>query len=129
VPGRGRPLPSLGASLAGLAVVGGLLVGAWRAASRRGVAPAAGAAATGLVVLAFSLLGAASMPVGVLDVVGAHQMRWLWPVAVFLTFALALAVTAGQGRWSGRERVVPLLVVATVTLGALNRPSINSGAG
>jgi hypothetical protein len=129
VPGRGRPLPSLGASLAGLAVVGGLLLGAWRAASRRGARPAAGAAATGLVVLAFSLLAAASMPVGVLDVVGAHQMRWLWPVAVFLTFALVLAVTAGEGRWSGRERVVPVLVAATVTLGALNLPSMNSGAG
>jgi hypothetical protein len=127
VPGRGRPLPSLGASLAGLAVVGGLLLGAWRAASRRGAAPAAGAAATGLVVLAFALLGAASMPVGVLDVVGAHQLRWLWPVAVFLTFALVMAVTAG--RWRGQERVVPLLAAATVTLGALNLPSMNSGAG
>jgi hypothetical protein len=129
VPGRGRPLPSLGASLAGLAVVGGLLLGAWRAASRRGAAPAAWAAATGLVVLTFSLLGAASMPVGVLDVVGAHQVRWLWPVAVFLTFAVVMVVTAGQARWSGKERVVPLLVAATVTLGALNLPSMNSGAG
>ncbi|HKA85547.1 MAG TPA: hypothetical protein VKD21_16870 [Acidimicrobiales bacterium] len=129
VPGRGRPLPSLGASLAGLAVVGGLLLGAWRGAARRGAAPAAWAAATGLVVLGFALLVAAAMPVGVLDVVGAHQMRWLWPVATFLTFALVLALTAGRGRWAGGERMVPLVVAATVLLATLNLPSMNSGAG
>jgi len=129
VPGRARPLPSLGAALAGLAVVSGLLLGAWRAASRRGAAPAAGAAATGLVVFAVTLVGAATMPVGVLDVVGAHQMRWLWPVAVFLTFALVMAVTARRERWRQGECVVPVLVAATVILGALNLPSMNSGAG
>ena len=122
--------PSLATSLLALLVVFGLLVSAGLLARRRGGGAGPSAAATGVIVLVVALLAAAALPItqfgryGVAD----HQVRWLWPMGLFLTFTLTLVlVTAQRARFAGIGLVAATLV--TVTLGALALPTMNPGVG
>jgi hypothetical protein len=123
----GDALPSLGVSLVGIGVVAGLLAVGLGAAWRRGDPAAAWAAATGLAVVGVALVAASTMPLGVFDV-ASHQVRWLWPVAVFVSFALVLPLVGDRGRWLSRA-VVGCLALGSVTLSLLNLPSMNPGVG
>jgi hypothetical protein len=123
----GDSLPSLASSLVGLGVLAVLLAVGLRSAWRRSDRPVASLVATGTAVLGVAVVGAATMPIGIFNL-ASHQMRWLWPVAAFLTFALVMAgVTAMRGR-VGRIGV-GLVALATVVLCGLNLPSMNARVG
>jgi hypothetical protein len=124
-------LPGLAPSLVGLAVVAALLVGATMVAWRRSDVPATGAAATGAAVFVVTLLAATTMPVADYGVAG-HHLRWLWPVAVFVTMVVVLALlTTPEGRRSGRfsRFGVVAVTLATLALSVLSLPSMNAGLG
>jgi hypothetical protein len=123
----GDSLPSLGGSLLGLCVVAVLLAAALRSAWRRHDRPIVWLIVTAMAVVTMAVVGAATMPVGIFNL-AAHQMRWLWPVAVFVTFALVMAaVTAGGG--CARRLGIGIVAIATLTLSALNLPSMNANVG
>jgi hypothetical protein len=121
-------LSSLSTALAGLAAVGGVLVFALVHRRQRRDMPGAWAAATGLVVMGVAVVGAAATPVGVTGI-APHHLRWLWPVAVFVTFAVALpvvaALCAAWGRWLGLGSAA----LAAVALTILNLPTLPATVG
>jgi hypothetical protein len=123
----GDSLPSLGSSLVGLGVVAALLAVGLRSAWRRSDGPVASLVLTGMAVAAVALAGAATMPIGIFNL-ASHQMRWLWPATVFVTFALVMAAVTA---WGGRVRRVGvgLVALATLVLSGLNLPSMNAGVG
>jgi hypothetical protein len=123
----GAPLPSLAPSLACLAAVAAVLAVCIVGVRRRN-GNAAVAAGMALVLVPVSVLAASTMPVGVLGV-AAHHVRWLWPVGVFVTFALILALLASL---RGQRTVRPALAVSTgvvVLLGGLALPTMNARVG
>lgn len=124
----GVSLPSLASSVIGLAVVAALLT-ACMLVTRRRDAPARAAAATALVVFGVTLMAAATMPTGVWGV-APHHLRWLWPVALFVTFTLVLCILPTPGREPVRARIgMGLVALATLTLSGFNLPHMNSGIG
>jgi hypothetical protein len=76
-----------------------------------------------LVALAVGLASAAYMPPNVAGIVAAHQVRWLWPLAVFITFAVVLAF-GRRARWFGVAALA-----ATVLLALLNLPVARQHVG
>jgi hypothetical protein len=107
-----------------VAVAAALGGGAWWGRRRHDRAVVA-AAGLGLLLLAGALVTAFVIPLGIFAV-APHQLRWLWPIAVFVTFAVALAVL----------RSVPSPVVATAVavaavavLSGLNLPAYNARTG
>jgi hypothetical protein len=123
----GAPLPSLAASLVGLAAVAAALA-ACVAVVRRRNGSAAVAAGMALVLVPVSVLAASTMPIGVFGV-AAHHVRWLWPVGVFATFALLLALLASL---TGPRLVRAALAVSTgiaVLLAGLALPTMNARVG
>jgi hypothetical protein len=79
-----------------------------------------------MAVVAVAVVGAATMPIGIFNL-ASHQMRWLWPAAAFVTFALVMAaVTALRGR-AGLG--VGIVALGAVVLCALNLPSMNARVG
>jgi hypothetical protein len=123
----GDSLPSLGSSLVGLAVVALLLAVGLRSAWRRADRPVVSLVLTGMAVVAVAVVGAATMPIGIFNL-ASHQMRWLWPAAVFVTFALVMAAVTARGGRVGRVGV-GLVVLATLVLSGLNLPSMNARVG
>jgi hypothetical protein len=123
----GDTLPSLGSSLLGLSVVAVLLAVLLRRARHRADWPVVWLALTGIAVVAAALLGAATMPIGIFNV-ASHQMRWLWPAAAFVTFAIVMAAVTARGPQVGRVGI-GLVAVATLALAALSLPSMNAGVG
>jgi len=123
----GDSLPSLGSSLLGLCVVAVLLAAGLRSAWRRGDQPVVWLVLTAMGVVTVAVVGAATMPIGIFNL-ASHQMRWLWPVAVFVTFALVMAAVTIRGGRVARVRV-GLVVIATLMLSGLNLPSMNAGVG
>jgi hypothetical protein len=124
----GEPLPSVGASIAGLVVVAALLVGAVLVGRRFGAAQGVVAAATGLVTLVVAVLAAATMPIGYLGV-AAHHLRWLWPVTVFITFAIVCPLVTAPGRAHARRLGLPAITAATVVFAVLNLPTMSASVG
>ena len=121
-------LPSLGASVAGLLLVTVALVAGVAMGRRRRDRPGVMAAASGLVVLGVSVAVAATMPVGVLGV-AAHHLRWLWPVAVFVTFALAFPLIMAPGRGTAARVGLALGALATFSLSVLALPAEDARLG
>jgi hypothetical protein len=125
---EGSSLPPLALSVAGVALVAALLVAGVLVSRRRGDTPGATAATTGLVALGIALVASTTMPIGVLGV-GAHHVRWLWPLAVFVTFAVALPLVAPPGRGRAPRAGLALLVLAATALSVLNLPAMSAGVG
>jgi hypothetical protein len=121
----GVSLPSLEASIAGLAVVTALLVVGVLVGRRLGDKPGVVAAQAGLVTLVVALAAVTTMPLGYFGV-AAHHVRWLWPVAVFITFAVAYPLMTAPARYRGG---LLLLTAATVTFSVLNLPAMNALVG
>ena len=117
-------LPSTTAAAAGLLVVTIVLVGLGVLAHRRDDRTGLAAVAVSLAALGAGLLTAMQMPVGVLGI-APHQLRWLWPLSLFLTFAM-LAVVSGLVR---REVAVGVSLTAVVVLAVAAIPYSNAGAG
>jgi len=122
------PLPSFGASIAALAVVAALLVVAALVGRRVGNPRGVAAAGTGLVTLVVAIVAAATMPIGFLGV-AAHHVRWLWPVAVFITFAIVCPLITAPGRPRAERLGLPVLAAATVVFAVLNLPTMSAGIG
>jgi hypothetical protein len=125
VPGDG--LPSLASSLVGLGVLALLLVAGLPSAWRRADRPVASLVLTGMAVVVVAVVAAATMPIGIFNL-ASHQMRWLWPTALFVTFALVMAAVTALGGRAGRIGV-GLVALATLVLSGLNLPSMNAGVG
>jgi hypothetical protein len=117
------PLPSVGSSLLGLSVIAVLLAVGLRRVWRRGDRPVVWLVLTAIATVVVALIGVATMPVGIFEA-PSHQVRWLWPVAVFVTFAFVMAAITARRRLGAS-----LLAVATLALAALNVPSMNAGVG
>lgn len=119
----GNPLPPLGLALLALGAVAGLLVWCLRRARRDGDAASVTLLAIAGVLLATSVVTANQTPTSPAGT-AAYQLRWLWPVALFVWLAVA---AFGLRRVS---RVGPLsvcLVVATAVVGMLNLAWTNQG--
>ena len=90
-------LPSVATAVLSLVVLvaalGLALWWAWRRRDRL----SSSALATALFVTVLTVVATTAMPVGIFGVL-AHQVRWLWPIGVFATFALALSVARGLGK-------------------------------
>jgi hypothetical protein len=104
-----------------------LLVAGLRSAWRRADRPVASLVLTGMAVVIVAVVAAATMPIGIFNL-ASHQMRWLWPTAVFVTFALVMAAVTALGGRAGRVGV-GLVALATLVLSGLNLPSMNAGVG
>jgi hypothetical protein len=124
----GVPVPSFGASIAGLVVVAALLVGAVLVGRRLGDARGVVAAETGVVTLVVAVVAAATMPIGYLGV-ATHHLRWLWPVAVFITFAIVCPLVTAPGRPRAHRLSMPVLTAATVVFALLNLPAMSAQIG
>jgi hypothetical protein len=122
------PLPSLAASIAGLAIVAALLVVAMLIGRRVGDPPAVVAAETGLVAVVVGVAAATTIPIGYLGL-AAHHLRWLWPVAVFVKFAIVYPLVAAPGRPRAQRLGLPVLTAATVVFALLNFPTMSAGVG
>jgi hypothetical protein len=124
----GNPLPSLAAAILSLAVLFGLLAWLARLARRRDdrTLLALLGVAAGLVVIA--LVTANFTPVDGNYGTTAYQVRWLWSVGAFVTFALASAVVrrvdAGD---RGRTIATSGLVALTGFFTVLNLPASDQG--
>jgi len=123
----GAPLPSLAASLVGLVAVAAALAVCVAVVRRRNGSTAV-AAGMALVLVLVSVLAASTMPIGIFGV-AAHHVRWLWPVAVFVTFALLLALLASlPGQRLARAALAVSMGVAVVLAG-LALPTMNARVG
>jgi hypothetical protein len=122
------PLPSERSSTLGLALVALALVAGVVVARRRADRPGAMAAATGLVMMVVAAGAATTMPIGVMGV-GPHHVRWLWPFAVFLTFAVVLALVTAPGRDRLARAGLGLAAAATLVLGVAALPAYNPHTG
>ena len=122
------PLPSERSSMLGLALVALALVAGVIVARRRADRPGAMAAATGLVMMVVAAGAATTMPIGVMGV-GPHHLRWLWPFAVFLTFAVVLALVTAPGRDRLARAGLGLAAAATLVLAVAALPAYNPQTG
>lgn len=123
-------LPSVGVSVATLAVLLLVVLGVgWLARRRRDVVSGT-AVVTVLVALAAGLFTAVRIPTDIFGV-AAHQFRWLWPLGAFILFTiLAAAARAWTGAAPGRILpVVGVLVALGLVFSIANLPTHDAGAG
>ena len=110
-----------GAALGLVAVLALALAAGWWAHRRRDRVAVAGVLVAATAV-ALAVVTAALIPVGPLGL-GPHQLRYLWPVSLLVTGALAFALLGGWRRWP-----VGVAVVALVLAG-LALPAHHAGVG
>lgn len=115
-------VPSTAWGVLALALLGVALgLSAWHA-QRRGDAGSATGVAVALWALGLALVTTAALPVGPVGF-GVHQVRWLWPIGILASVALALAM-------AGRSRgFVPMMAVLAVLAGAAALPTYDQVAG
>jgi hypothetical protein len=123
----GNPLPSVALALVSLSVVAGLLAWCLRQARRSGDATSTAALATAAVLVMAAVITANQTPTSAQGTV-AYQLRWLWPVALFVWLAVAsfgLRQAATRGGRAAPVSVVLAVVTAVVTM--LNLSWTNQG--
>ncbi len=129
VPAASVDVPSAARAVASLAVLLVLLVLCVWWAKRNKDRPTAMAAATAIVLVIGSLFTAGTLPESSFGI-APHHFRWLWPVGLFITFALVLTVARWvASTWVGVRAVAVALTAATAVLGVLNLPYYNQNAG
>jgi len=124
----GNPLPSLGLTLLSLGLVAGVLVWCRRKARRDGDSTSAAALTTAAVLVVAAVVTANQTPTTVQGTV-AYQLRWLWPVALFVWLAVAsfgLRQLGQRGR--GSRRLPVLLASVTAVFAVLNLSWTNQGS-
>ena len=113
----GRPnvggLPSTVTALIGLIAVAGLLAAAIRVSRRRRDRAATAAVGVAAVALAAAVAVTVRLPVGGVGV-PPHQVRYLWPLSVFATTAVVVALA--PPRWATRAFAGTAVVLAVLTL-------------
>ena len=113
----GRPnvdgLPSTLVALGGLAALAVVLTLALQLARRRRDGPATAAVGVAVVGLAIAVAVTVRLPVGGVGV-PPHQVRYLWPLAVFTTAVAVLALA--PARWATRVLGGIAVVLALLTL-------------
>jgi hypothetical protein len=124
---RVQGLPTRAKAVVSLATLTAVLFAAWFVVRRRDRASAR-AVATGAVAAAASVVMTCLTPMGEFGI-AAHQLRFLWPVAVFLTFALVLAVVRFARSPRLRTAAVVVMAAATVAFGIANLPAHNQHVG
>jgi hypothetical protein len=97
-------------------------------ARRRGDRTSAAAVSTALVAGAAGLVTAWNLPFGFFGV-SAHQFRWLWPVAAFVTLALVTALVRRTSAPGSSGRAVLVLTVVTAVVAVANLPTNNQRTG
>jgi hypothetical protein len=131
----GNPVPSLLVAIAALATVAGLLAWALAVTRRRGDHTAAALVGTAIALAIAALVTANQSPTAPAGTV-TYQLRWLWPVAAFVTFALGTvalrALGPGPVRLGGRSvgrRTAALagLAALTGTAALANLPTSDQG--
>jgi len=130
VPAAAIDLPSVALAVLSLGIVIGLLaVCAWWA-MRNADRTTAMAAATGIVAVVGGLIAAGTLPLSIFGL-APHHFRWMWPVGVFVTFALVLTAARWLASTTGvRVRAVAVALAAgTAVFGLLNLPTYNQNAG
>jgi len=121
------PSPTMAAILLALLILA--LAAAALDAHRRDDRVVSAALATGLVALGGALVTAWKLPLGELGL-PPHQLRWLWPIAAFMTFSLvAYAIRRADLTGQPVRRLAIGLVALTVLVAALNLPAHNVHAG
>jgi hypothetical protein len=120
--GRVRGVVSTWAASAALAGFAVLLAAAAFLASRRD-RPARSALLTASVAIVAGFVAASQMPfIAAFRVVGAHQFRWLYPLAAFALFAVAIGLI-GRARWASAAFGAALVVLVLLNLPAHRQPS------
>ncbi|MEA3076421.1 MAG: hypothetical protein QOF60_1329 [Actinomycetota bacterium] len=123
-------LPSLGAAASSLAVVLALLaLCGWR--NRRAGDGLAGAV---VFVAAVALVGAVAtatlLPLNGFGIgIAPHQIRWLWPVALVVWFAIALTAVRAIAVRTGPAAPLAAFVAVAVVFSGLALPKRNHHAG
>jgi hypothetical protein len=129
VPAASVDVPTVARSVVSIVVLLALLGLCVWWASRNKDRPTAMAAATAIVLVVAGLFTAGTLPESSFGI-APHHFRWLWPMGIFITFALVLTVA----RWVastkvGVRPVAIALTSATAVLGLLNMPYYNQNAG
>lgn len=117
-------MPTALAAGAALAVLGVALAAVAVLARRRRDASTATAAVVALVAAAGAVVTTSLLPFGEFGI-AAHQFRWLWPIGVFSTFTVLLAVLVALPRAVG----VAVATGATAALAIASLPPYNVGYG
>jgi hypothetical protein len=102
--------------------LGLVLAGAGWVAHRHRDEPARAAVVTATAAVAVGVIATLWMPTGVFRAPVPHHFRWLWPIAVFVTFAVAVAL-AGRRRWTSVGFGVVLVVLSVLTLPTYRQPA------
>jgi hypothetical protein len=129
-------LPRAAVAVGALAVVGVLLAAAAVAAHRRRDRAALMAPVVAGCLLVVALATLVVMPIGPLGLTP-HQMRWLWAIAAFTWFAVALVVARTvadrwsdvHGRWRTERWLATVAAAAVAVVVALNVPAYNQLVG
>jgi hypothetical protein len=97
-------------------------------AARRGRREVATMAAIGALSLATSYVALATAPVNVIEI-AVHQMRWLWPVAAFVSAVALTALFTALRAWApARTAMLVAGAVVVVVVAAVNVPTHRSRA-
>lgn len=122
-------LSSLGAALAGLAMLAVLLAfGAWWSWRHRD-RPAMAIVCLAATAIALAIASITIMPIGPLGLTP-HQMRWLWSIGAFALLALALVAVDVAKHTIGHERFVEAgLAAVAVGIAIANLPAFVQLAG
>ena len=123
--------PALGLALGSLAILVAVLIGCAWDARRRSDRASLLAVVTGGIVLVTAVVTAAQAPVTGFGPYSPHGLRWLWPVAAFLFFAVAASVVrhVATARPPSARILVGGFTLVAVVISALNLPSANLGGG
>jgi hypothetical protein len=124
----GNPLPSSGLAVVSLGLVFGLVVWCWRRARRHGDETSAAGLMTALVLLVAAVITANQTPTTDQGTV-AYQLRWLWPVAMFVWLAVAgFGLRRATERGGVPRGLLAGVAVATAAVAVLNLAWTNQGS-
>jgi hypothetical protein len=111
-------------AVTGLAILAVVLTGLAIVTRRRGDRMGAAAVAVSVASLIGAVLTTATMPIGILGITP-HQLRWLWPISLFVTFTILVVLT----RMVRREVAIGATLVAVVVLSVAAIPRAEPAGG
>jgi hypothetical protein len=119
------PLARVAGTVLVLVAVGAAVVWCVRSARRRHDVESSSLLATAGVLVVLSLVTASRAPA---PTIGDYQVRWMWPAAAFVLFAVVTVVArALADRPSVEARVAAAFIVLTAVFAVLNLPTSTHG--